>query len=108
MWPARPQPGTADPVSPDQAADLLVADLRVGDDGQQIVQQRLAVLTRLAALGERVAHLAFGFALPHRDRLIEQLHDLVEHLGRRLRQQDRVPALRILALQRLPNGAEKT
>ncbi|WP_433359126.1 hypothetical protein [Streptosporangium sp. CA-115845] len=100
----RPQARPADPFTSDQVADLLVADLRVGDDDQQIIQQHLPVFSGFAPFGQRVAHLAFGLALPRGDRLVEQLHNLVEHVGRRLRQhrqQDRVPALRIAAFQRL-------
>ncbi len=42
----------------DQPADVLVGEIGVDDDGQQFVQQLLAVLPGLAALGQHVAHLA--------------------------------------------------
>jgi len=61
----------------------------------------LPVLAGLGALGQRVAHPVRGLALPRRDGLVEQLHDLVEHLGGRLRhqgEQDRVPAFRLAPL----------
>lgn len=101
----RAQALPADPLAPDQRADVLVRHGRVADDGQDRVQQLLAVLTCLASFGQRVTHLAFGLALPRGDRLVEQLRHLVEHLDRRLRQQgeqDRIPALRVTALERLP------
>jgi hypothetical protein len=100
----RSQAWPPDPIAPDQPADLLVADLRVGDDGQQVVQQRLPILTGFPALGQRVPHRAFGLAFPRGDGLVEQLHHFVENVGRRLRQQrqqDWVAALRIAPLQRL-------
>lgn len=70
-------PWPPDPLTPDQPADLIAGDSRVGDDRQQIVQQRLVVLPRLAPLGPRVTHHAFSFALLRRDGLVKQLHDLV-------------------------------
>jgi hypothetical protein len=93
---------------PDHAADVLVGDRGVGDDREEVVEQALAVLAGLAAFGERVAHGALGLALPRGYRLVEQAHDLVEHIGARLRhqrQQDRVAALWLAALQRLPGQA---
>ncbi|CAM3309836.1 hypothetical protein PSET11_02482 [Arthrobacter ulcerisalmonis] len=98
------QAGPPNPVTTDQPADLLVGHGRVGDDGQQIIQERLPVLPGLAPLGKRLAHLPPGLALPRGNGLVKQLHDLIEHIGRRLRQhrkQDRVAALRIAPFQRL-------
>lgn len=60
----RPDPRPPDPLAPDHAADALVGDRGVGDDGQQLVEQPLAVLTGLAPFGQRVAHRALG--LPSR------------------------------------------
>ena len=100
----RAQAWPPDPLAPDQPADLLVGHARVGDDGQQVIQQRLPILPGLAPLGERIAHRPLGLALPRGDGLVEQLHDLVEHVGCRLRQQreqDRVAALRIAPFQSL-------
>jgi hypothetical protein len=104
LLPCRPQAWPPDPLAPDQPADLFVVQPQVEDDVQEIVEQGLAVLTGLPALGQRVAHLPLGLAFPRRDGLVEQAHDLVEHVGRRLRQQreqDRVAALRISPPQRL-------
>ena len=100
----RPDPWPPDPLAPDQAADVLVGDGRVGDHHQEVIEQGLAVLSGLAALGQRVAHRAFGLALPRRHRLVEQAHHLVEDIDGRLgqhRQQDRVAALRIATLEGL-------
>jgi len=66
-----PQPWPPDPFASDQPADLLVGHARVGDDGQQLVQQRLPVLPGLAPLGQRVPHRAFGLAFPRGDGLVE-------------------------------------
>lgn len=98
------QAGPPDPVTTDQPADLLIGHGRVSDDGQQIIQQRLPVFPGLAPLGKRVAHLPLSLALPRGNGLVKQLHDLIEHIGRRLRQhrkQDRIAALRIAPFQRL-------
>ena len=92
----RPDPCPSDPFAPDLPADVLVGDRGVGDDGQQLVEQRLAVFTGLAPFSQRVAHRALGLALARRHRLVEQAHDLVEHVGCGLgqqREQDRVAAL---------------
>jgi hypothetical protein len=99
------QPFPPDSIPADQPADLLIGDRRVGHDRQQLIQQGLAVLPGAPALGQRVPHLAQGFALPARDCLVEQLHNLIQHVGSRLGQhgqQDRVPPLRLPARQRLP------
>ena len=99
-----PHPWPSDPLAPDQPADVLVGDGRVGDHRPAVVEQAPAVLSGLGPLGQRVAHRAFGLALPRRHRLVEQAHDLVEDVDRGLgqqRQQDRVAALRLPAFQRL-------
>jgi hypothetical protein len=91
----RPQPIPPDLLAPNQTTDLLIGDLRVGDDRQQLVQQRLPVLAGLATFGQLVAHPPLGRAELRRDRLVEHLDHLVEHVGGRLCQhheQDRVAA----------------
>lgn len=81
-----PDPGPSDPLAPDQAAHVLVGDVRVGDHHQEVIEQGLAVLAGLAALGQRVAHRAFGLTLSRRHRLVEQAHRLVEDIDGRLGQ----------------------
>ena len=65
----------------------------------------MPVLPGLRPVGQLLAHPVLrGTELP-RQRLIEQRHHLIEHISGRLRQhrqQDRIPALRIATLQRLP------
>jgi hypothetical protein len=98
-----PQPRHADP-RPQQPADLLVGDGGVQQDRQDRVQQRLTVLARLGPLDQLLVGLVPGSSLASRHRLVEQLDHLVQHVGRRLRQQgqqDRVAALRLAPLQRL-------
>nr|WP_228802019.1 hypothetical protein [Nocardia farcinica] len=100
----RPQALPSDLLAADQRADLLIGHRRVGDNRQQVVEQGLAILSGATAFGQFLLHPAFGGTELRRDRLIEQRHDLVEDVGTGLSQhgqQDRVPALRIPALQRL-------
>ncbi|GES36219.1 hypothetical protein RAJCM14343_1470 [Rhodococcus aetherivorans] len=97
-----------DLLAADQRTDLLIRNAGVGDDFQQIVQQRLTVLSSLPSFGQPLLHLPFGSTEFHRDRLIEQRHDLIEDIGAGLgqhREQDRIPALRIPTLQRLRTQA---
>jgi hypothetical protein len=111
----RAQSLPSDLLATDQPADVPIGHRWVGDDGQDRIQQLQATLTGLGAFGQVVTHPVRGLALPRRHGLVEQLHDLIQYLGRRLRQQrqqDRVPALRLPPLQRLcrqatPDGGKE-
>lgn len=76
------QPFPPDRFPADQPADLVIGDGGVGGNSQDRIQQHLPVLPGLTALGQRVPHLAGGLAFARRDRLVEQLHNLIQHLRR--------------------------
>jgi hypothetical protein len=89
-----PQPAHPDPL-PQDPADLLIGDGRVGQHRQDHIHQQLPVLALLRPLGQRLIGLGLRPRFARRHRLVEQRHDLIQLVDRRLRrqrQQDRVPA----------------
>ncbi len=99
----RPQLVHPDPL-PQQHADLLVGDGRVGQHRQDHIHQQMPGLTAAGPLGEFLLGPRLRPRFARRDRLVEQRHDLIQLVGRGLghqRQQDGIPPLRIPAFQRL-------
>jgi len=84
----RVPPGRAHPVhsdpAPQSATDLGIRDRLVRRDGEDLLQQVQLVLRGLRARGEQLVQLAAGPVLRTGDRLVEHLHQLVEHLDRAL------------------------
>ena len=104
--PRRPPAAAHPDPLPQEPADLLVRDRRVGQHRQDHIHQQLPGLALLGPLGQRLVGLGPRPRLPRRHRLVEQRDDLIELVDRRLRhqrQQDRVPAL-LAPLQRLHRG----
>ena len=89
---------------PDEPAGLLVGDVRVGEHVEDLVEQPATVDLGLGAVDEPLRKLVAGTGIRAGQCLVEQLHQLVEHLdvgfGQR-RQQDRVTPVDRGALQRL-------
>ena len=96
----------ADPA-PQEPADSLVRHTRVGQDRQQPVQEHLPMLGLLGPLRQPLVELVAGTGVGGGKSLVEEQHQLVENLDRRLGQggkQDRVSALGIGAGQSLGGG----
>ena len=93
----------ADPL-PDEAAGLLVGDVRVGEHVEDLIEQPCPIGLGLGAVDELLRKLVPGTGIRAGQCLVEQLHQLVEHLdvgfGQRC-QQDRVTPVDRGALQRL-------
>ena len=93
----------ADPL-PDEPAGLLIGDVRVGEHVEDLVEQPGTIGLGLGAVDELLRKLVPGTGIRAGQCLVEQLHQLVEHLdvgfGQRC-QQDRVTPVDRGALQRL-------
>jgi len=59
-------------VAPQPCSDPAVADVRVEDDRQDVVQQRLTVLPAARPLGERLGQPLPRSSFPPGQRLVEQ------------------------------------
>jgi len=97
----RPHPPAAD-VAAQPGAHLVVGHVRVEDDRQDVVQQRLPVLAAPGTLGEDLGQPVPRGRLPPGQRLVEQQQHLVQHVHGGLRgqgHQDRVLAVIIAAGQ---------
>ena len=86
---------------------LLVGDGRVGEHVEDLVEQPATVGLGLGAVDQPLREFVTGSGVRAGECLVEQLHQLVEHLdvgfGQR-RQQDRVAPVDVGALQRLVGG----
>ena len=93
----------ADPLA-DDPPGLLVGDARVGEHVEDLVEQPATVCLGLGAVDQPLRKFLAGSGIRAGERLVEQLHQLVEHLdigfGQRC-QQHRVTPVDRGALQRL-------
>ena len=100
------QPGHADPGA-DQSAGIGVGHGWVGEDVEHLIEQTTPVDLHACALHQTLVQLVAGARVRSGQRLVQQLYQLVEDLdvglGQR-RQQDRMSAVDIGALQRLVGG----
>jgi hypothetical protein len=97
----------AEPLA-DDPARLLVGDVRVGEYVEDLVEQPASVYLGLGAVDQPLRKFVAGPGIRAGKRLVEQLHQLVEHLGvgfSQRCQQDRVTPVDGGALQCLVGRA---
>ncbi len=95
------EPRHANPL-PDQPSSLVIGHCRVGEHVEDLIEQPRSIRLRLGTVDQALGQLVPDAGIRPGKRLIEQLHQLVEHLdvglGQR-RQQHRMPTVDIGALQ---------
>ena len=85
-------------LAPHQYPHLGIWDVQIKGDGQDLIQQRLAVLPGAGAFGQLLGQLCPCVGFAPGQGLVEQQHYLVQHIHDRLGQQgqqDRVTAFRL-------------
>ncbi len=103
-WPpGGDQPGHSDLLA-DQTASVSVRDVGVSEHVEDLIKQPCPVRLGFGAVDQTLGQLVAGSGIRASQRLVEKLHQLVEHLGVGLgqrREQHGMAALDVGALQRL-------